>query len=152
MRFLTVWLLILASSSASAAATIRKEIHIHAESAAVWDAVRDFYHVDKRLAPGFVLSAQAEDGARYLTFASGAKARELLVSVDDNLRRLAYAIPEGSFKNYSASLQVFPEGKHHCLLVWIVDLLPDSLESYINTQMDSAAKIMKDTLEKASRK
>lgn len=152
MRFLTVWWLILACSSLSAAATIRKEIHIHAGSVAVWDAVRDFYHVDKRLAPGFVAAAQAEDGARYLTFANGAKARELLVSVDDNSRRLAYAIPEGSFKTYSASLQVFPEGKHRCLLVWIVDLLPNSLEGYVNTQMDSAAMIMKDILEKASHK
>ena len=152
MRFLSIGLLILACSSLSTAATIRKEIHIHAESAAVWDAVRDFDHVDKRLVPGFVVEVQAEEGARYLTFANGAKARELLVSVDDNLRRLAYAIPNGSFKTYSASLQVFPEGKHRCLLVWIVDLLPNSLESYINTQMDSAAMIMKDTLEKASRK
>jgi len=38
------------------------------------------------------------------------------------------------------------------LLVWIVDLLPNSFESYIKTQMDSAAIIMKDTLEKTSRK
>ncbi|HEV2341934.1 MAG TPA: SRPBCC family protein [Candidatus Acidoferrales bacterium] len=152
MRFLNIWLLILACSSLSNAATIRKEIHINVESAAVWDAVRDFDHVDKRLAPGFVVNVQAEGGGRYLTFANGARARELLVSVDDNLRRLVYAIPDGSFKTYSASLQVFTEGKRRCLLVWIVDLLPDSLESYINTQMDSAAKIMKDTLEKASRK
>jgi hypothetical protein len=72
--------------------------------------------------------------------------------VDDNLRRLVYAIAGGSFKTYSASIRVFPEGKHGCLLVWIVDLLPNSFESYIKTQMDSAAMIMKDTLEKASRK
>jgi hypothetical protein len=95
---------------------------------------------------------QAEDGARVVTFANGATARELLVSIDDNLRRLAYAIPDGSFKIYSASVQVFPEGKHRCLLVWIVDLLPNSFESYIKIQMDSAAMIMKGTLEKTSRK
>lgn len=152
MRFQSIGLLILACSSLGTAATIRKEIHIHAESAAVWDAVRDFNNVDKRLVPGFVVEVQAEDGGRYVTFANGAKARELLVSVDDNLRRLVYAIPDGSFKTYSASLQVFPEGKHGCLLVWIVDLLPNSFESYIKTQMDSAAMIMKNTLEKASRK
>lgn len=152
MRFLTVVLLILACSSLSSAVTLRKEIHINAESGAVWDAVRDFDHVDKRLVPGFVLEVQAVDGGRYVTFANGSKATELLVSVDDNLRRLVYAIPDGHFKTYSASLQVFPEGKHRCLLVWIVDLLPNSLESYIKTQMDSAAVIMKNTLEKASRK
>ncbi len=146
-----MWLLVLACSSLSSAATIRKEIHIKAEPAAVWDAVRDFDNVDKRLAPGFVVEVQAEDGGRYLTFANGAKARELLVSVDDNLRRLVYSIPDGSFKTYNASLQVFSKGKHGCLLVWIVDLLPNSLESYIKTQMDSAALIMKNTLEKASR-
>jgi hypothetical protein len=152
MRLQSIGLLILACSSLGTATTIRKEIHIHAESAAVWDAVRDFDNVDKRLVPGFVVEVKAEDGARYVTFANGAKARELLVSVDDNLRRLVYAIPDGSFTTYSASLQVFPEGKHGCLLVWIVDLLPNSFESYIKTQMDSAAMIMKNTLEKASRK
>lgn len=152
MRLLTVVLFILACSSLSSAATIRKEIHINAESGAVWDAVRDFNHVDKRLVPGFVSKVQAVDGGRYVTFANGSKTTELLVSVDDNLHRLVYAIPDGHFKTYSASLQVFPEGKHRCLLVWIVDLLPNSLESYIKTQMDSAAVIMKNTLEKASGK
>lgn len=153
MRFLlSVGLLILVCSSLGSAATIRKEIHVKAEPAAVWDAVRDFDHVDKRLVPGFVLDVQPVDGGRYLTFANGAKTTELLVSVDDNLRRLVYAIPDGHFKTYSASLQVFPEGKHRCLLVWIVDLLPDSLENYIRTQMDSAAVIMKNTLQKTSRK
>ena len=152
MRFQSIGLLILACSSLGTAATIRKEIHINTEPAAVWDAVRDFDNVDKRLVPGFVVEVQAEDGARYLTFANGSKARELLVSSDDNLRRLVYAIPDGSFKTYSASVQVFPEGRHRCLLVWIVDLLPNSYESYIKTQMDSAAIIMKDTLEKATRK
>lgn len=151
-RLQRIGLLILAFSSPGTAATIRKEIHINAESAAVWEAVRDFDHVDKRLVPGFVVEMQAEDGVRYMTFANGAKTKEFLVSIDDNLRRLAYAIPDGSFKTYGASVQVFPEGKHRCLLVWIVDLLPDSFESYIKTQMDSATMIMKDTLEKASRK
>jgi hypothetical protein len=37
-------------------------------------------------------------------------------------------------------------------VVWMIDLLPNSLESYIETQMDSAAIIMKDTLEKAPHK
>jgi carbon monoxide dehydrogenase subunit G len=152
MRFQSIGLLILACSSLGTAATIRKEIHINAESAAVWDAVRDFDNLDKRLVPGFVVKVQAEDGRRYVTFATGSKARELLVSVDNNLRRLVYAIADGSFKTYSASVQVFPEGKHGCLLVWIIDLLPNSFESYIKAQIDSAAMIMKDTLEKASRK
>jgi carbon monoxide dehydrogenase subunit G len=83
MRFQSIGLVILAFSSLGTAATIRKEIHINAESAAVWDAVRDFDNVDKRLAPGFVVEVQAEDGGRYVTFANGSKARELLVSVDD---------------------------------------------------------------------
>ena len=148
MRFQSIGLFILACSSLSAAATIRKEIHVHAESAAVWDAVRDFDHVDKRLVPGFVVEVQAEEDGRYVTFANGSKVKELLVSVDDNSRRLVYAIPGGHFTTYNASVQVFPEGKHGCLLVWTVDLLPDNLEGYIKTQMDSAAVIMKNTLQK----
>jgi hypothetical protein len=152
MRFLSVGLLILACNSLGTAATIRKEIHIHAEVSAVWDAVRDFDHVDKRLVPGFVVGVQPEDGGRYVTFANGSKVEELLVSVDDKLRRLVCAIAGGRFRTYSASIQVLREGQHGCLLVWIVDFLPNNLESYMIAQMDSAAVIMKDTLEKASRK
>lgn len=152
MRFLSGGLLLVLCSTITHAVTIRKEIHVKAEAAAAWDAVRDFDNVDKRLAPGFVVEVQAEDGARYVTLANGSKVKELLVSVDDNSRRLAYAIPGGRFQTYSASIQVFPEGKHNCLLVWIVDFLPNSFESYIKTQMDSAAVIMKSTLEKPSRR
>ncbi len=150
MRFIGFF--VLACSSLGTAATIRKEIHINAESAAVWDAVRDFNNVDKRLVPGFVVEVEAVDGGRYVTFANGSKVKELLVSLDDKSRRLVYAILGGRFTTYSASVQVSPQGKHGCLLVWIVDLLPNSFESYITTQMDSAAVIIKDTLEKASHK
>jgi hypothetical protein len=64
MRFHSIGLIILACSSLGTAATIGKEIHINAESAAVWDAVRDFDNVDKRLVPGFMVEVQAGDGAK----------------------------------------------------------------------------------------
>jgi hypothetical protein len=70
-------------------ATIRKQIPIDASPDHVWDVVRDVGAVQTRFAPGFVVDTRLEDGARVVTFANGLVVRELIVSVDEESRRLA---------------------------------------------------------------
>jgi hypothetical protein len=130
-------------------ASIRKEITLHNSTGRVWDAVRDFQAVHLRVAPGFLTNNAPEDGARVLTFANGAVFRELLVSCDDEQRRLVYAIAQPPFITYSASVQIFEEGTHSSRLVWTVDFLPDDLGSRIDGQMQAALNVMKPTLERA---
>jgi len=130
-------------------ASIRREIEVNASPGFVWDAVRDFANVDKRLVPGFVVVVRADDEGRDLTFANGSSARELLVSCDDDLRRLVYAITGGRMTAHSASVQVFDRDSGGCLLVWTTDVLPYSLAGYIGTQMDQAVTLMKATLEQS---
>ena len=48
-------------------ATIIKEILIDARPDDVWDAVRDFGQVHKRLVPGFVTECQLEGDTRVVT-------------------------------------------------------------------------------------
>src|SRR5262249_28453542 len=67
----------------SGMATIRKEMVVRADAAAVWDAVRDVGALHERLVPGFVVDTKLEPGARVVTFANGMVARELIVTVDD---------------------------------------------------------------------
>ena len=73
-------------------ATIRKEALINASPETVWAAVRDVGAVHERLAPGFVVDTRLEPGARVVTFANGLVAREMIVDVDDQARRLVWAV------------------------------------------------------------
>jgi hypothetical protein len=123
-------------------ASIRKEFHLNASVEEVWDALRDYYAVHERLAPGFLTALEREPGARVLTFFDGSVAREVLVSIDDEHRRLVYTIPSERLQYHGASAQVFAEGKG-CRFVWITDLLPDAVATHISGQMDEGVKAMK---------
>lgn len=129
------------------AASIRREIVVETSAEAVWDAVRDFAAVHQRLVPGFVVDTHMDGDARIVTFANGTTARELLVDRDDAARRLVYAVVGGRVVNHSASVQVFADGARRCRIVWITDVLPNELAGYIAPQMDTAAVVMKKTLE-----
>jgi carbon monoxide dehydrogenase subunit G len=129
-------------------ATIRKEIPIAAPPEAVWPAVRDVGAVH-RLAPGFVLESHLDGEWRTVTFASGMVARELIVAVDDGLRRVAYAIPEGGkFRHYHGSIEVLAAGADTSRLVWTIDLLPDEMAVPISAAMEEGSRVMKATLER----
>jgi carbon monoxide dehydrogenase subunit G len=127
-------------------ASIVKDFHVNAPVEEVWDALRDFYAVHERLAPGFLTAMQREDDARVLTFANGSVAREVLVSVDDDRRRIVYTIPGERLAYHGASAQVFADGEG-CRFVWITDLLPDAMAPYISAQMDEGVKAMTAKLE-----
>src|SRR5947209_6012579 len=106
--------------------SIRKEILIEARPENVWAAVRDVGAVHQRLVPGVLIDARLDGDARVVTFASGVVVRELLIDVDDEARRFAYAVVEGSLRatHHNASIQVFANGEGHSRLVWITDVLP----------------------------
>jgi len=128
--------------------TLREVLHLHAPAAAVWDAVRDVGEVHRRLVPGFVTEARLDQGARMLTFANGTTAREEIVSVDDDTRRLAYAIPRGRFLHYQGTVEVEDDGRGS-RLVWTVDLLPAELADGIRAMMRQGADVMRATLDAA---
>ena len=71
-------------------ASIRKEIVTSARPQSVWDAIRDVGALHTRLVPGFVVDTRLEPGARIVTFANGMVAREPIVTVDDEARRLVW--------------------------------------------------------------
>ena len=129
-------------------ASIRNEMTLDAPPQRVWDALRDFGAVHHRVAPGFLTDSKMDGDARVVTFANGAVARETLVSSDDEARRLVYAIMDGRFKHYSASVQVFAEGAGS-RAVWIIDLLPDDLAGLVRQMAGQGAAAMKVALEKA---
>jgi carbon monoxide dehydrogenase subunit G len=130
-------------------ASIRNEMTLGVPPERVWDALRDFGAVHRRVAPGFLTDSKLDgDDVRVVTFANGAAARETLVTSDDETRRLVYAILDQRFKHYSASVQVFAEGTGS-RVVWIIDLLPNDLAGHVSQMAQQGAAAMKVALEKA---
>jgi len=128
-------------------ASIRREMLVGARDGDVWDAIRDVGAMHTRLAPGFVVDTRLEEGARVVTFGNGLVARELIVDVDDQARRLVWAVVGGRPSHHNASLQVFAEGERRSRVVWIADLLPDDLAGPIAGLIDQGMAGMKKTLE-----
>ena len=131
-------------------ASIHKDIPIDAHPDKVWDAVRDFGAVHRRLAPGFVTDARLEGDVRIVTFHNGTMAREMLVDCDDARRRLVYAIIGERVKHYSASVQIIPDGEARTRMIWIVDVLPNEIAPYIAGQMDLSVLAMQRTLRRGT--
>ena len=131
-------------------ASIHKDILIDASSNDVWDAVRDFGALHTRLVPGFVTDTKLDGDARIVTFANGTVARELLVDCDEARRRLVYAIRNERVSHYSASAQVLTDGETRSRLIWIVDVLPNEIAPYVDSQMDLGVLAMQRALRRSA--
>jgi carbon monoxide dehydrogenase subunit G len=127
-------------------ASIRKEIVIDAPPDDVWDALRDVGALHTRLVPGFVVDTKLEDGARIVTFGNGMVARELIVDVDDQARRLVWSVVGPPFSHHNASAQVFPETGGRTRFVWIADLLPNEIAGNIRALIEQGSATIKQTL------
>lgn len=127
-------------------ATIYKEFIVDAGIDSVWDALRDFNAVHRRLAPGFVVDCQPGEGSRTVTFANGMVAREVLVGLHEAAHRLSYTVVGGKASHHHASAQLFAEGENRTRFVWITDVLPDALGSYIDMMMTQGGAVMQRTL------
>ena len=127
-------------------ASLHKDIPLDAHPDDVWSAVRDFGAVHTRLVPGFVTDCRLDGDARIVTFANGSVARELLVDCDEARRRLVYAIRNERLSHYNASAQVLADGDGRSRLIWIVDVLPNEIASYVDSQMDLGVQAMQKAL------
>jgi Polyketide cyclase / dehydrase and lipid transport len=134
-------------------ATVRVEIVIDADPGHVWNAVADVGAVHERLLPGRVAGARIEGDVRILTMPWGAEIRELIVAIDHETRRIAYAVQDGQrmvLSHHHASFQVADEGEGRSRLVWITDVLPHDRADDVRARCSRAVVEMKETLEAAS--
>ena len=122
-------------------ATIRKEVVLAAPLASVWDAFADYHAVDKRIATGFVVKCEPNDGGRTVTFANGIVANEQLVTMDPAGHRLVYAIKGGRMSHHNASFQLQADG-NNTRVIWTADILPDAVEPAISGMMDAGCQAM----------
>ena len=131
-------------------ASIRKELTVGKRPEDVWAVFRDIGAIHSRLARGFVTDTRLDGDSRVVTFANGLVARERIVDVDDQARRLVYSVVEGQPTHHNASFQVFPEAGGGSRIVWIADLLPNELADVIGGMMEQGCHAMKQTLESES--
>jgi uncharacterized protein YndB with AHSA1/START domain len=131
-------------------ASVRKEVVIDAPPAAVWDAVRDWGRPHEVLVPGFVVDARLDGDDRIVTFFTGAVAREVLIDLDDEARRLAWSVADGPYTHHNASAQVFEAEGGGTRFVWIADLLPHELGEMIDGLMERGVEVIRATLEASS--
>ena len=137
------------SSTENAMASVHQEIVVGRSAADVWDALADVGALHTRLAPGFVTDCRLEPGARVVTFANGMVARELIVSVDAERRRVAWSVVGGRLSHHNASAQALEHGDGACRIVWIADFLPDEHAPQIAAMIEHGLAAMKRTLDAA---
>ena len=126
-------------------ASVIKEIRVNASPEAAWDAIRDIGALHTRLVPGFVIDTKLEPGARIVTFANGVVAREPIVSLDDECKRLVWTAEGDRTTHYNGAVQVFADGAG-ARIVWIADFLPDTAKEAIDAAMTAGAAAMRRAL------
>lgn len=129
--------------------TFRKETLIDASPEQVWEAVSHVGAVHYRLVPGYTENTLIDGHERTLVLPNGGIVREFIVSIDDQDRRMAYAVKEGRMPllHHHASLQVLSDGDKGAKLVWITDFLPEHLAPEIQAHINRGAEVMKATIE-----
>ena len=127
-------------------ATIRRELLLSASPEAVWDVIRDVGAVHRRLAPGFATDTRLEEGARVVTFANGVVARELIVSVEEEARRLVWSVVGGQATHHNSSFQVFAGVGAGTRLVWITDVLPDAVVPPLSAMIEAGSQAIQRAL------
>jgi carbon monoxide dehydrogenase subunit G len=128
-------------------ASIRREIVVAARPEDIWDALRDVGAVHTRLAPGFVVDTKMDGDARIVTFGNGIVARELIVDIGEEARRLVWSVVGGRMMHHNASLQVFADSESRSRVVWIADLLPNDIAGLVAGMIEQGMAVMKRTLE-----
>jgi hypothetical protein len=131
-------------------ATIRKEIPVGMKSSEAWEVLCDYGALHDRLVPGFVTDTQLEGDDRIVTFANGAVARERLIAIDEDRRRLVYSVVDSpmGFTHHQASVELVEsvDEPGDCWLVWTTDLLPEDVAPIVDGMMDAGAAVMARTL------
>lgn len=123
-------------------ASIHKHFIIDAPIECVWAALRDVGAVHTRLVPDLVTNTVLDGDTRTVTFSNGFVAREKIVDIDDERRRVAYSASGGTLEYHHASMQVIAEGDRRTRFIWVADLQPESAREYVAALMDQGSEIM----------
>jgi hypothetical protein len=128
-------------------ASIHKERTIESSPDDVWAALRDWGALHERLVPGFVVETKLDGDDRIVTFFNGAVARERLVDLSEDDRRLVWSVVDGPYTHHNGAAQVHANDDGTTRFVWVADLLPEELAGVTGELMERGADTIKQTLE-----
>lgn len=131
-------------------AYFQREITVNVAAAAAWDALQDVGHLHTRLVRGFVVECQFDGQTRHVSFANGIAATERIVAINEDVMRVSWAAVGERLVHHNASAQVVPQSGSACRIVWVVDVLPDSMAKAIDAMVQAGLQAMKRTLESPS--
>jgi len=111
-----------------AMATLYRTAHLPVSPATAWKRIADVGKVHEILPA--IVACSLDGDRRSCTFADGGVLHERMISIDDGLMRLAYAITESPFalEFHSAAMQVVADGAGSRIL-WTTDVKPDAAEA-----------------------
>jgi uncharacterized protein YndB with AHSA1/START domain len=132
-------------------ASIRKERTIEASPDEVWAALRDWGAIHERLVPGFVVETELDGEDRIVTFFNGAVARERLIDLGEEERRLVWSIVDGPYTHHNGAAQVTANDDGTTRFVWVADLLPNEMAAVTGELMERGIETVKGTLEASAR-
>jgi hypothetical protein len=117
---------------------VERRLPVGAEAA--WAQLRQF---DRAVAnfPGVVTACSVEGSTRAVTFANGNVVREVLVGIDEERRRIAYAVTGGRFSQHASSMQIVDDSGT-CRLIWVSDFLPDEVEPLVRGLMEQGSEAL----------
>ncbi|WP_158220896.1 SRPBCC family protein [Kineosporia sp. R_H_3] len=124
-------------------ATLVREFTLTAPAQQVWDAVADVGGVNRLI--DFLGEVTVDGDIRSCQLGDAGALRELIVSVDHDLRRLAYSIQASpfGFTHHHASMQVTPVDDATSRFTWITDVAPDTLAGAVTEPVDTAVDSIK---------
>ncbi len=127
-------------------ATIHREFEIESSAEKAWDAVRNVGDINKLIT--FLGDVTVDGDRRTCDMGEQGRLDELIISVDDDRRRLAYAIVNSPFNflHHSASMQIAGNGGDRSRFVWITDVKPDEAASALEPAIDAAVESFKHAL------
>lgn len=130
-------------------ASIYKEIVVDVGVEPAWEALRRVGEPHTLFAP-VLAGAEIEGDLRTVRFANGMVVRERVLAVDDERRRVAYAVvdPQGMTYHH-ASMQLDVAGPGRCAFLWITDFLPAEAAASLQPLIDQGAAALKRNLEQA---
>ncbi len=129
-------------------ATIHREFDIGASPDAAWAAVRDVGKINQLIT--FLGDVTVDGDRRICELGDQGALDELIVSVDEEHRRIAYAIRESpfNFDHHHASMQIVPNGGSNegARFIWTTDLKPDTAAAALAEAIDGAVESIKQAL------
>jgi len=127
-------------------ATIHREFEITATPDAAWKALRDVGRVNELIT--FLGEVTVDGDRRTCSLGEQGVLDELIVSVDDERRRLAYSIRASpfNFEYHHASMQVVPGEGPGARFVWTSDVKPDEAVPALSEAIDGAVESFRRTL------